>query len=98
MAAAPADFRAAEVQSSGGEQGLLGLAFHPQYQTNGLFYVNYSDLPNGDNVIARYHVSSDPNLADCHYNLSLLYEQLAKAREAIRHMARYRAMAGHRSS
>jgi glucose/arabinose dehydrogenase len=27
---------------SGGEQGLLGLAFHPNYQTNGLFYVNYT--------------------------------------------------------
>ena len=30
------------ISSSGGEQGLLGLAFHPNYQANGLFYVNYT--------------------------------------------------------
>lgn len=50
--------------SSGGERGLLGLAFHPRYARNGYFYVNYTDL-NGDTVIARYSRSpSDPNLAD----------------------------------
>jgi glucose/arabinose dehydrogenase len=38
------------------EQGLLGLAFHPQYETNGLFYVNYTDVF-GDTVIARYAAS-----------------------------------------
>ena len=49
---------------SGGEQGLLGLAFHPDYENNGFFYVFYSDL-NGDNQLARYEVSSgNPNLAD----------------------------------
>ncbi len=53
---------------SGGEQGLLGLAFHPQYTLNGFFYVNYTDLA-GDTVIARYRVSpfdherADPNSA-----------------------------------
>jgi glucose/arabinose dehydrogenase len=46
-----------------GERGLLGLAFHPQYPTNGAFYVYYTNL-NGDIVIARYRVSSDPNVAD----------------------------------
>jgi tetratricopeptide (TPR) repeat protein len=40
---------------------------------------------------------SDPDLADCHYNLSLLYEKLAKPKEAIRHMARYRMLIGARS-
>lgn len=40
----------------------------------------------------------DPNLADCHYNLALLYERGAKPKEAIRHMARYRALTGGRSS
>jgi len=45
------------------ERGLLGLAFHPDYATNGLFYVNYTDT-SGDTVIARYAVSSDPNSAD----------------------------------
>jgi glucose/arabinose dehydrogenase len=45
------------------EQGLLGLAFHPQYKSNGLFFVNYTDK-RGDTVIARYRVSNDPNRAD----------------------------------
>ena len=42
------------------EQGLLGLAFHPEYATNGLFYVYYSDYQtNGDTVLAEFHVSAD---------------------------------------
>lgn len=45
------------------ERGLLGLAFHPDYAHNGYFYVNYNDL-NWNTVIARYSVSSDPNVAD----------------------------------
>ncbi|MCG8459288.1 MAG: PQQ-dependent sugar dehydrogenase, partial [Holophagales bacterium] len=49
----------------GGEQGLLGLAFHPDYATNGFFYVYYIDeSPNpGDTVVARYTVSGNPNVA-----------------------------------
>ncbi len=39
--------------STGGERGLLGLAFHPDYSWNGKFYVNYTDR-NGDTVIAQY--------------------------------------------
>ncbi|HEX3303051.1 MAG TPA: PQQ-dependent sugar dehydrogenase [Thermomicrobiales bacterium] len=48
------------------EQGLLGLAFSPDYKTNGLFYVYYSDYQtNGDVVLSEYKVSSDdPNKAD----------------------------------
>jgi glucose/arabinose dehydrogenase/uncharacterized cupredoxin-like copper-binding protein len=48
------------------EQGLLGLAFHPDYAKNGLFYVYYSDYQtNGDTVLAEFHVSKDdPNKAD----------------------------------
>ena len=46
-----------------GEQGLLGLAFHPEYATNGLFYVHYSDR-HGDTKIFEYQVGSNPNLAD----------------------------------
>ncbi len=49
--------------STGAEQGLLGLAFHPNYATNGLFFVNYTNTA-GDTVIARYGVSSDPNIAN----------------------------------
>jgi len=45
------------------ERGLLGLAFHPDYVTNGLFYVDYTNTA-GDTVIARYHVSADANVAD----------------------------------
>ena len=51
------------VNSSGNEQGLLGLAFHPQYAQNGRFFVNYTDN-NSHNVIARFQVSSDPNVAE----------------------------------
>ncbi len=47
-----------------GEQGLLGLAFHPNYQQNGYFYVNYTDNTGGDTVIERYQVDpNDPNVA-----------------------------------
>ncbi|BFO67202.1 PQQ-dependent sugar dehydrogenase [Chryseobacterium sp. KCF3-3] len=48
----------------GGERGLLGLAFHPQYSTNGYFFVYYNNL-SGNIIVARYSVSStDPNVAD----------------------------------
>ncbi len=49
--------------TSGGERGLLSLAFHPDYGTNGYFYVNYTDL-GGDTRVERYTVSGNPNLAD----------------------------------
>jgi glucose/arabinose dehydrogenase len=48
---------------SGGERGLLSVAFHPRYRDNGLFYVYYTNR-NGDNNLARYQVSSDPDRAD----------------------------------
>jgi glucose/arabinose dehydrogenase len=46
------------VKSSGGEQGLLGLAFHPDYASNGRFYVNYTRRPDGDTVVAQFRRSS----------------------------------------
>lgn len=47
-----------------GERGLLGLAFHPQYSTNGYFFVYYNNTA-GNIVVARYTVSStNANLAD----------------------------------
>ena len=49
---------------AGGEQGLLGLAFHPQYAVNGRFFVYYTRVGDGTLVIAEYHVSSNPNVAD----------------------------------
>jgi hypothetical protein len=48
--------------SSGGERGLLGAAFHPNYVGNGFFYVSYTDTT-GASVIARYSISLDPNRA-----------------------------------
>jgi glucose/arabinose dehydrogenase len=48
---------------AGGEQGLLGLAFHPQYATNGRFYVNYTDR-SGDTHVAEFRVSNNPDVAD----------------------------------
>jgi len=49
--------------STGGERGLLSMAFHPRYATNGRFYVYFTD-PNGNLRIVRYNVSSDPDSAD----------------------------------
>ncbi len=50
---------------SGGERGLLGLAFHPNYETNRRFFIHYSRQPDGVNVIAEYRASvADPNVAD----------------------------------
>ncbi len=45
------------------EQGLLGLVFDPGYETNGFFYVDYTNT-SGDTVIARYTASGDPKTAD----------------------------------
>lgn len=47
----------------GGERGLLGLAFHPDYAANGFFYVFYNNTA-GNITLARYKVSSDPDVAD----------------------------------
>jgi glucose/arabinose dehydrogenase/plastocyanin len=48
------------------EQGLLGLAFHPDYANNGRFFVYYADyVTNGGLFLVEYHVSADdPNMAD----------------------------------
>jgi glucose/arabinose dehydrogenase len=51
--------------AKGGERGLLGLAFHPNYATNGRFYVDYTRKSDGATVIAEYRRSnSDPNKAN----------------------------------
>jgi glucose/arabinose dehydrogenase len=51
------------INSNGFERGLLSVAFHPNYDQNGFFFVNYTNV-NGDTAVARYQVSSDPNRAD----------------------------------
>jgi glucose/arabinose dehydrogenase len=59
-----------EISSDFNEQGLLGLAFHPNYQSNGFFYINFTQHP-GQNPqqlithVRRYQVSAtDPNRAN----------------------------------
>lgn len=49
--------------SGGSEQGLLSLAFHPDYVDNGRFFVDFTD-PGGTTRVVEYHVSGDPNRAD----------------------------------
>ncbi|EAR11381.1 hypothetical protein MED297_20877 [Reinekea sp. MED297] len=44
---------------TGGEQGLLGLAFHPQFQDNGWFYVNYTAAAPRRTVVSRYRLEGD---------------------------------------
>jgi glucose/arabinose dehydrogenase len=48
----------------GAERGLLGLAFHPNYATNGYFYVDYTRASDGATVIARYTVGDNADVAD----------------------------------
>ena len=67
-----------------------------------LFYnlgVLLDDMDRGPEAIAAYETAlrGDPTLADCHYNLALLCEKLAKPKDAIRHMARYRLLTAARS-
>ncbi|MDQ3674540.1 MAG: PQQ-dependent sugar dehydrogenase, partial [Gemmatimonadota bacterium] len=59
------------------EQGLLGLAFHPEYAANGLFYIYYSDFrTNGDHFLVERKVSADdPNTADPDYARVLMSEE-----------------------
>lgn len=49
--------------STGGEQGLLGLAFHPSYAANGRLIVHYTDRT-GDTRVSQFQVSDDPDAAD----------------------------------
>ncbi|MFN3308599.1 MAG: PQQ-dependent sugar dehydrogenase [Anaerolineales bacterium] len=57
----------------GGERGFLGLAFHPDYEQNGYFYVNYTRQPDGATVVARYRVSTlNPDQADPNSATTLL--------------------------
>jgi hypothetical protein len=61
------------VNDQGNEEGFLGLAFHPDYENNGFFYVNYTAASPRRTVISRFQVSaSDPNKADESSELVLL--------------------------
>ncbi len=62
-----------KVDDSSNEEGLLGLAFHPNYKNNGFFYVNYTAASPNRTVIARYQVSAaDSNVADPNSELVLM--------------------------
>ncbi|MDQ3282992.1 MAG: PQQ-dependent sugar dehydrogenase [Acidobacteriota bacterium] len=61
------------VSTNASERGLLGLAFHPGYAENGLFFVDYTDQ-SGDTVVARYTRSAtDPNRADASSARTILH-------------------------
>lgn len=49
---------------SGGERGLLGLAFHPQFETNSYFFVNYTRQTDGATVIARFTATNNNTIGD----------------------------------
>lgn len=54
-----------KVDDSGNEEGLLGLAFHPNFESNGFFYVNYTASGPNRTVISRFKISpTNPNQAD----------------------------------
>ncbi len=57
------DFLTVGGLAGGNEQGLLSMVFHPDYESNGFFFVYYTNA-NDDLELARYHVSSNPNQAD----------------------------------
>jgi hypothetical protein len=66
-----------QVESGGNEQGLLGLAFHPNFDQNGFFFINYTHDPAGSGPdvtrVSRFTVSGDePNLADAASEMILL--------------------------
>jgi glucose/arabinose dehydrogenase len=60
---------------SGGERGLLGLAFHPEYHENGRFFVNYTRKHDGATVNAEYRRNNQGNLADREEHPLLLVPQ-----------------------
>lgn len=58
---------------NGSERGLLGLAFHPNYASNGYLYVDYTRAGDGATIVSRFSRSStDPNKADSLSELILL--------------------------
>ncbi|HLL72495.1 MAG TPA: PQQ-dependent sugar dehydrogenase [Pyrinomonadaceae bacterium] len=61
---------------AGGERGLLGLAFHPQFKANRRLFVNYTRRPDGATVIAEYRVSAtNPNVVETNETVLLVIPQ-----------------------
>jgi glucose/arabinose dehydrogenase len=65
----------AQKLSTGNEQGLLGLAFHAHFSSNGRFFVNYTRAEDRATVIAEYHVTSNPNQATQKESILLVIPQ-----------------------
>ena len=57
------DIRTKVQYTVGNEEGLLGIAFHPNYQTNGYVYIFYTKKSTTDNAVYRYKVTGNPNRA-----------------------------------
>jgi len=57
--------------TSGGERGLLGMAFHPNFAQNGFFFINYTDL-NGDTKVERYQATPSSDVADANSGTHVL--------------------------
>jgi glucose/arabinose dehydrogenase len=56
------------------EQGLLGLAFHPDYDNNGWFYINYTDTSGHTNVDRITVSATDPDVADPQTRVNILFQ------------------------
>jgi len=79
------------VVSIGGEQGLLGLAFDPNYATNGRFYVSYT-TPGGMfgtciSHISEFQVSGNPDIADPGSEASLIVVDHPQGQHQMHHLA-----------
>lgn len=63
-----------KISGTGGEEGLLSMAFSPDYATSGKFYVDYTSNAGGQlhSVLEQYKVSSDPNIADASSAFTIL--------------------------
>jgi len=59
----------------GGEQGLLSMAFHPNYAENGRFFVNYTRRSGGDTVISEFNVGNDPDISLRDERIILIIDQ-----------------------
>lgn len=76
------------VLAGGIEQGLLGLAFHPDYTDNGRFFVYYTDRPDANRQVSEFAVSaSDPNAADPASETVLYERRQPEEATDIRHYA-----------
>ncbi len=63
---------AAKVSASGSERGLLGLAFHPQFASNGYFFVNYTRASDGATIVSRFSAINNNTAGDPNSEFTLL--------------------------